>query len=204
MMRYILSTGNPRLNSNLLPDLEVLHCRPDLCDNTGALVSEHDGRLEDEVANTASLPVMYIAAADSGLGDLDAHVPGVFERRDGSVFERDILDGAQDEGGVCFLLIPLVFNYLRARYAPYSHCQDYTLIWDGFGSRMKSCDMDISSSPLLIPFEINKKKPADGIPRAPEQLCPSPLCNVTAAKAPGRVGRPTPFDCASEVWIYLP
>lgn len=66
-------------------------------------MSEHDGRLEDEVADTASLPVMYIAAADSGLGDLDAHVPGVFERRDVSVFECDILDGAQDEGGVCFL-----------------------------------------------------------------------------------------------------
>lgn len=164
-------------------------------------MSEHDGRLEDEVANTASLPVMYIAAANPGLGDLDAHVPGVFERRDGSVFECDILDGAQDEGGVCFLLISLIFNYLRARYAPYSHCQDYTLIWDGFGSRMKSCDMDISSSPLLIPFEINKKKPVDGIPRAPEQLCPSPLCNVTAVKlqaesdAPPRSTAPVDLSC---------
>ncbi len=126
--RHILSTGNPRLNSNLLPDLEVLHGRPNLYDNTGALVSEDDGRLEDEISDTASLPVMYIAAANSGLGDLDAHVPGVFERRDGSIFECDILDGAQDEGGVCFLTDSLILYDFTSRYAPYSHCQHYAWI----------------------------------------------------------------------------
>jgi hypothetical protein len=46
---------------------------------------------------------MHIATTNARLGDLDANIPGVFERGDRPVFERDVLDGAEDEGGVCFL-----------------------------------------------------------------------------------------------------
>ena len=45
---------------------------------------------------------MHIAAADSGLADMDTNIPWVVERRDRTVFKRDILDRAEDKRAIHF------------------------------------------------------------------------------------------------------
>ena len=43
---------------------------------------------------------MHIAAADAGLLDVHADVVRVAELGDGAVFEGDVFEGLEDEGGV--------------------------------------------------------------------------------------------------------
>lgn len=57
-------------------------------------------RLSSPTADSASLPVMHVRSADTCLGDLNAHIPGILERGNWSIFEGDILHGLEDEGGV--------------------------------------------------------------------------------------------------------
>lgn len=51
-------------------------------------------------ADSASLPVVHIGSADTCLRDLNTHIPRVLERGNWSIFEGDILDSLEDEGGV--------------------------------------------------------------------------------------------------------
>lgn len=78
-------------------------------------MSEDNRGLEDEIygvraaeciaksrltAYSPALPVVHIAAADASLADLNADIPGVMERGDAAVFKGEVLDGAENEGGV--------------------------------------------------------------------------------------------------------
>lgn len=60
-------------------------------------MTENDGTLEDEVADATALPVMHVTAADAGLFNVDANVMLVAELWNGTLFERDVLDGMEDE-----------------------------------------------------------------------------------------------------------
>jgi hypothetical protein len=51
-------------------------------------------------SNPPPLPVVDITSTDSRLTDLNTNVPGILQGRDGSFFNGDILDGAENEGGV--------------------------------------------------------------------------------------------------------
>lgn len=95
--RYILSTGNTRLDGDTVSDLEILHLVADLDNSPGALVAQDDGALEDEVANAAPLPVVDIRATDAGLLDVDAHIVLVAELWDLAALKRDVLDGLEDK-----------------------------------------------------------------------------------------------------------
>lgn len=48
---------------------------------------------------------MDITTAYARLGDLHTDIPGVFQGRYRAIFEDDVFDSAQDEGGVCFLVV---------------------------------------------------------------------------------------------------
>ena len=63
-------------------------------------MAENDGALENKVANTSPLPVVYIAAAYACLRDVNADFMFVAELRDFAIFERDVFDSAEDKGWV--------------------------------------------------------------------------------------------------------
>lgn len=69
------------------------------------LVSSYFEILEvrTHTSDSASLPVMNITTTDTGLCDVYADVPGIFQSWNRAVFQDDVLDSAKDEGSVCFL-----------------------------------------------------------------------------------------------------
>jgi hypothetical protein len=50
----------------------------------------------------------YVAAADTGVADVDEDIVGVLEGRDGAVFEFDFVNAFEDEGEVLWLIVSSV------------------------------------------------------------------------------------------------
>jgi len=63
-------------------------------------VAQYHGVLDDEVADGAVGPVVYVAAADAGVFDVDEDIVGAFDGGDGAVFEFDVVWLVQYEGEV--------------------------------------------------------------------------------------------------------
>lgn len=64
-------------------------------------MAEDDGAVENEVANTSTLPVVYIAAADARLRNMNADFMLVSKFGNFTIFESYIFDCAQYE---CWIL----------------------------------------------------------------------------------------------------
>lgn len=63
----------------------------------------HSIRATTRTAHPSLLPVVHITSADARLADFNADSIWSLRRGNGTVFECDVLDGAQDERGVHFL-----------------------------------------------------------------------------------------------------
>ena len=63
-------------------------------------MSQDNRAVEDEVADASTLPIMNIAAADSRLLNVDAHVVLIAETGNRTVLERHIPDGLENECSV--------------------------------------------------------------------------------------------------------
>jgi hypothetical protein len=59
------STWNTRFDGHAVADFEVSNCGADFDNGAGGLVAQDDGAGENEVADAAALPVVYVAAADT-------------------------------------------------------------------------------------------------------------------------------------------
>lgn len=90
-------TGDAGLERDRVADFERLYCIADAVYDAGGLVAEDHGGLDDELADFAVCPVVYIGAADAGEFDLDEDIVGGFQGWDGSVFESDAVGFFQHE-----------------------------------------------------------------------------------------------------------
>lgn len=93
-----MSARGSWLDSNLIPDLDGLDCRSDLCDDTAGFVAETHRRLEDEWPNGAVLPVVHVRAADAGELDADENIAAGLQLWDWTVLEGDGEGFVEDEG----------------------------------------------------------------------------------------------------------
>jgi hypothetical protein len=59
------STWDTGFDGHAVADFEVGDCGADFDDGARGLMAEDDGAGEDEVADAAALPVVYVAAADT-------------------------------------------------------------------------------------------------------------------------------------------
>lgn len=69
-------------------------------DDSGGLVAETHGRLEDEGADCAVDPVVYVGTADSGELDGDLDIAVVLDLWDRALFVCDVVWLVEDEGEV--------------------------------------------------------------------------------------------------------
>jgi len=84
---HLLPARYPWLDSHTIANRDIFHLAADFDDHAGAFVAEHDGTLEHEVANMATLPVGHVATADACLLDLYTYVPLIAQLGHGAVLE---------------------------------------------------------------------------------------------------------------------
>ncbi len=98
------SARDARLNGHPIPHFDILDLASDLDNCAGALMAQHDGAVQDKVADAATLPVVNVATANTGLLNMDAHIVLVPQLWYLSVFKRDGLDRLQNKRRI---LIPV-------------------------------------------------------------------------------------------------
>ena len=76
------SAGFSRLHANPIADVQVGHVLPDLDDGPAGLVTQHEGRLDDKVADPAGFIIVHIAAANTDIFQPDQRLvrPGLRNR----------------------------------------------------------------------------------------------------------------------------
>ena len=94
------AAGHAGLHRDPVAYFEVLDAGPDLVYNSRRLVAQHHGCFDDELADRAVRPVVYVRATYSGVLYFDDAVFGKLELGDGAVFESDRVGLFEDEGWV--------------------------------------------------------------------------------------------------------
>lgn len=97
---HAAATGDAGLHGDAVADLERRHFIADGVDDTGGLVAQDHGRLDDEGSDAAVNPVVHVGSANAGPFGLDEDVVGGGEGGDGAVFVGEFVDLLEDEGGV--------------------------------------------------------------------------------------------------------
>lgn len=97
-----VSARDTWLESDTVSDSDGGDGRAGLDDDSCRLVAEDHGRVDDEVADAAVLPVVHIGTADTGNFYLDEDVAVMFEFGDRSVFEGYGVGLLEDEGEVLY------------------------------------------------------------------------------------------------------
>jgi hypothetical protein len=63
-------------------------------------MTKHDRTLQNKITDSTPLPVMHVAAADTGLLDVHADIAVVAQLGDGAVLDRDVFYAVKYECGV--------------------------------------------------------------------------------------------------------
>lgn len=97
---FAVAARGSGLDGDAVAEFEGCDCRADGGDGAGGFVAEAHGGFENEGADGAMLPVVYVGAADAGVGDGDEDGAGVGEGGDGALLIGDLERGVEDEGEV--------------------------------------------------------------------------------------------------------
>lgn len=108
----LLSARHSRLNGDTISGLEVFDFAAHLDHRSGALVSQHNGAVQDEVADAAALPVVDVAAAYAGLLNVNADIVLIPQLGDVAVLKGDLFDLLQHESGILRVLLASLLQYL--------------------------------------------------------------------------------------------
>lgn len=63
-------------------------------------MAENDRTVQDKVSDAPALPIVYVAAANACLRDMDANFILVAKFGDLAIFESNVFDSTEDEGWV--------------------------------------------------------------------------------------------------------